>query len=67
MVIHIRAIMRNRPGLQLRIPSGKFTIAELCAVNGVDPKTGKGPKCSKLTLINALKRLKRFDRGSPTA
>ena len=46
----------GRPRFQPRIPQGKFTIVKFCELNEVNPDTGKGPKCSKLTLINFLNR-----------
>jgi hypothetical protein len=34
----------------------KWTLADFCVANGVNPETGKGPNCSKLTLIKNLTR-----------
>lgn len=52
-------VKHNGPGRPMYnpvIPRGKFTIAEFCEANGVNPKTGKGKACSKLTLIKFLGR-----------
>lgn len=52
-------IKRNgpgRPAYQPKFPSKlKWTMADFCARNGVDPETGKGPNCAKLTLVNFLR------------
>lgn len=41
----------GRPAYQPKFPkSKKFTMADFCVANGIDPKTGKGPNCTKLTL-----------------
>ena len=49
----------DRPGRPMYnpvIPRGKFTMTDFCTANGVNPKTGKGKQCSKLTLIKFLGR-----------
>lgn len=46
----------GRPMYNPVIPRGKFTMTEFCIANGVNPKTGKGKNCSKLTLIKFLGR-----------
>jgi hypothetical protein len=50
---------QNGPGRPKYIPSiphGKFTFTDLEVENGVNPKTGKGKKCTTLTLRKWLKR-----------
>lgn len=46
----------GRPRYEATVPQGKFTMRQFCEINGVDPETGKGEKCSKLTLIKFLAR-----------
>jgi len=46
----------GRPMYSPVIPRGKFTMNDFCIANGVNPKTGKGKNCSKLTLIKFLGR-----------
>lgn len=46
----------GRPKYVPTIPRGKFTFAELEAANGVDLSTGKGGKCTTLTLRKWMKR-----------
>ena len=46
----------GRPQYQIKWPSGKFTFADLAIENGVNPKTGKGKNCTKLTLRKGLQR-----------
>ncbi len=40
----------GRPRYVPKIPRGKFTFSDLEVENGVDPKTGKGENCTRLTL-----------------
>ncbi len=44
----------GRPSYVPKLPRGKFTMTDLCEANEVNLKTGKGPKCSKLTLVKFL-------------
>ena len=46
----------GRPKYQPIIPTSRFTMTELCEVNGVNLQTGKGKNCSRLTLIKFLAR-----------
>lgn len=46
----------GRPRFVPDIPKGKFTMRQFCELNGVNPDTGKGEKCSKLTLIKFMAR-----------
>jgi hypothetical protein len=46
----------GRPKYEPIMPKGKFTINDFCESNGVNIKSGKGDKCSKLTLIKFLAR-----------
>ena len=46
----------GRPQYQMLIPSGKFTFTDLEIANGVNPKTGKGKRCTTLTLRKNLKK-----------
>lgn len=46
----------GRPRYDAKIPNGKFTMRQFCEYNGVNPDTGKGEKCSKLTLIKFMER-----------
>ncbi len=46
----------GRPKYQPVVPAGKFTFQELEIANGVDPKTGRGTKCTALTLRKFLAR-----------
>ena len=46
----------GRPAYVPKVPGRKFTFTDLMELNGVNPKTGKGPNCSKLTLDKFLKR-----------
>lgn len=53
--------MKNtkHPGCPKYIPSlpkGHFTMQGLCEANGVNFKTGKGKRCSKLTLVHFIDR-----------
>lgn len=41
----------GRPAYLPVIPRGRFTMNDLCATNGVNINTGKGKKCSRLTLV----------------
>ena len=42
----------GRPAYSPKFPKSlKWTMADWCEANGINPKTGKGPNCSKLTLI----------------
>jgi hypothetical protein len=51
---------KGKPGRPLYVPKFprkvEFTLKDFCLANGVDPETGKGPNCSKLTLIKWLGR-----------
>ena len=55
----------GRPKYTPVIPKSRFTVTDLCEANGVDLKTGKGERCSKLTLIKFLARdmYHRFESG----
>jgi hypothetical protein len=45
----------GRPAYQPKFPKSlKWTMADWCEANGINPKTGKGPKCAKLTLIKNM-------------
>jgi hypothetical protein len=46
----------GRPQYEIKWPRSKFTFTDLMIANEVDPKTGKGNLCSKLTLVKGLKR-----------
>jgi hypothetical protein len=47
----------GRPKYEPTIPrKTRFTFQDFMAANGVNPETGKGEKCSKLTLNNWMKR-----------
>jgi len=46
----------GRPAYDIKWPNGKFTFDDLCEANGVNPKTGKGKFCTKLTLRKGIKR-----------
>jgi hypothetical protein len=46
----------GRPAYQIKWPTGKFTFQDLEILNGVDPETGKGKVCTKLTLRKGLAR-----------
>lgn len=46
----------GRPAYKPVLPKGNFTLADFCESNGVNPDTGKGKFCSKLTLIKWLDR-----------
>jgi len=46
----------GRPAYEVKWPTSKFTMADLMEKNGVNPKTGKGKFCTKLTLVKALAR-----------
>jgi hypothetical protein len=46
----------GRPKYQVKYPNRKFTMTDLMEKNGVNPKSGKGKFCSKLTLVKALVR-----------
>ena len=47
----------GRPKYQPLFPrKAKWTFADFEMANGVDPKTGKGEKCARLTLRNYMKR-----------
>lgn len=53
-------IKRNgpgRPAYEPKFPAKlKWTMADFCRRNEVDTETGKGPNCSKLTLVKFLKK-----------
>ena len=52
----------GRPKYEVKWPNGKFTFLKLMVENGVDPKTGKGEKCTTLTLRKNMKaELKKKD------
>ena len=55
---------RGRPAYQTKWPIGKFTLTDLMVLNGVNPETGKGKFCSKLTLIKGLERDRNFKGNS---
>lgn len=44
----------GRPAYQVKWPTGKFTFTQLMERNGVNPKTGKGKDCTRLTLYKHL-------------
>ena len=46
----------GRPAYSVKWPNRKFTMQDLMVANGVNPKTGKGKLCTKLTLVKALQR-----------
>ena len=46
----------GRPAYVPKIPGRKFTFADFMEANEVNPETGKGPNCSKLTLTKFLDR-----------
>jgi hypothetical protein len=46
----------GRPSYAVKYPNHKFTMSDLMVANGVNPKTGKGKLCTKLTLVKALQR-----------
>lgn len=46
----------GRPKYNVKWPNRKFTMADLMVANEVNPKTGKGKLCTKLTLVKALQR-----------
>lgn len=51
---------KGKPGRPLYVPKFprkvEWTLKDFCVANEVDPETGKGPRCSKLTLIKWLGR-----------
>lgn len=51
---------KGKPGRPLYVPKFprkvEWTLKDFCVANEVDPQTGKGPRCSKLTLIKWLGR-----------
>lgn len=51
---------KGKAGRPLYVPKFprkvEFTLKDFCVANEVDPVTGKGPRCSKLTLIKWLGR-----------
>ena len=51
---------KGKPGRPLYVPKFprkvEWTLKDFCVANEVDPETGKGPRCSKLTLIKFLAR-----------
>ena len=48
---------RGRPQYQPRFPRKvEWTVTDFCVANDVDPATGKGPRCSRLTLVKWLDR-----------
>lgn len=51
---------KGKPGRPLYAPKfprkAEWTLKDFCVANEVDPETGKGPRCSKLTLIKWLGR-----------
>lgn len=51
-----KKVHAGRPSYEVKWPRGKFTFNDLMVLNGVDPETGKGPNCAKLTLVNHLKK-----------
>lgn len=55
-----KAAPKGKPGRPLYVPKFprkmEWTLKDFCVVNEVDPETGKGPRCSKLTLIKWLGR-----------
>lgn len=46
----------GRPRFTPKIPQGRFTLRKFCEFNGVNPDTGKGDNCSRLTLIQFINR-----------
>lgn len=47
----------GRPKYEPTLPrKNRFTFTDFMTANGVNPETGKGEKCSKLTLNNWMKR-----------
>jgi len=69
---------KGKPGRPLYVPKFprkmEWTLKDFCVTNDVDPETGKGPRCSKLTLIKWLGRdkarkgrsiVKRLDHTAP--
>jgi hypothetical protein len=46
----------GRPKYAVKWPNRKFTMQDLMVANEVNPKTGKGKLCTKLTLVKALQR-----------
>lgn len=47
----------GRPAYNPKFPrKSAWTMTDFCVANEVDPSTGKGPRCSKLTLIKWLGR-----------
>lgn len=45
----------GRPAYKPKFPAKlKFTMTDFCVRNEVNPETGKGPNCSKLTLVKYL-------------
>lgn len=44
----------GRPRYVPLIPTGKFSMKDFCVLNGIDILTGKGERCSKLTLVHYL-------------
>lgn len=51
----------GRPAYEVKWPAGKFTFTQLMERNGVNPKSGKGNNCTRLTLY---KHLKAASKGS---
>lgn len=51
---------KGKPGRPLYVPKfprkKEWTLKDFCLANEVNPDTGKGPRCSKLTLIKWLGR-----------
>ena len=51
---------KGKPGRPLYVPKFprkvEWTLKDFCVANEVDPENGKGPRCSKLTLIKWLGR-----------
>lgn len=69
---------KNGPGRPLYVPKfprkDEWTMNDFCKANSVDVETGKGPNCSKLTLIKWMARdkarkgrslVKRLDHTAP--
>jgi len=44
----------GRPSYQIKWPTGKFTFTDLMIANEVNPETGKGKFCTKLTLRKGI-------------
>jgi len=44
----------GRPSYVIKWPTGKFTFQDLEILNGVNPETGKGENCTKLTLRKGM-------------